>query len=229
MNEYLLGMTSALWLGILTSISPCPLATNIASISLISYQVSKKSIVFLSGILYGLGRSITYIAISMIIVKLALNISALSNFLQIYINKILGIILILIGMFLLNLFKMNLPGFTPPEKLSRRLSQSGLIGTFLLGALFALAFCPISAALFFGSLIPISLKVKSAIGLPLIYGLGSALPVLGFAVVIAAGSEYVGKFYQNLNRVEFYAKRITGVIFILVGIYYVLSYVFGII
>jgi cytochrome c biogenesis protein CcdA len=186
-------------------------------------------VVLCSGILYGAGRSLTYIAISMIIMKLALNISALSNFLQTYINKFLGIILILIGMFLLDLFKMNLPSFTPSEKLSKRLSQSGLAGTFFLGALFALAFCPVSAALFFGSLIPISLKVKSAVGLPLIYGLGSALPVLAFAVVIAAGSEYVGKFYQNLNRVEFYAKRITGVIFILVGIYYVLAYVFEII
>jgi len=228
MNDYLLGMGTALWLGILTSISPCPLATNIASISLISYQVSKKAIVLLSGILYGIGRSITYIAISMVIMKLALNISALSYFLQTYINKILGIILILIGMFLWELFKWNLPSFTPSEKLSKRLSQSGMIGTFFLGALFALAFCPVSAALFFGSLIPISLKMKSAIGLPLIYGLGSALPVMAFAVVIAVGSEYVGKFYQNLSRVEFYAKRITGVIFILVGIYYVLAYIFKI-
>jgi cytochrome c biogenesis protein CcdA len=132
-------------------------------------------------------------------------------------------------MFLLELFKWNLPSFTPSEKLSKRLSQSGMIGTFFLGALFALAFCPVSAALFFGSLIPISLKVKSAVGLPLIYGLGSALPVLAFAVVIAVSSNYVGKFYQNLNRVEFYAKRITGVIFILVGIYYVLAYIFEII
>ena len=229
MNEYVLGMTTALWLGILTSISPCPLATNIASISLISYQVSKKTVVLLSGILHGAGRSLTYIAISMIIMKLALNISALSNFLQTYINKFLGIILILIGMFLLELFKWNLPSFTPSEKLSKRLSQSGLVGTFVLGALFALAFCPVSAALFFGSLIPISLKVKSAIGLPLIYGLGSALPVLAFAAVISVSSELVGKFYQNLNRVEFYAKRITGVIFILVGIYYVLAYIFEII
>lgn len=226
MNEYVLGMTSALWLGLLTAISPCPLATNIAAISMTSYQLSKKMLVFLSGILYGIGRSITYIAISVVIIKLALNVSSLSYFLQTYINKILGIILILVGMFLLDLFKMNLPSFTPPEKLSKRLSQSGLVGTFFLGALFALAFCPISAALFFGSLIPISIKQQSAIGMPLLYGLGSAAPVLGFAVLIALSSEYISKFYQNLTRIEFYTKRITGVIFILVGVYYVLAYIF---
>jgi len=228
MNEYVLGMTSALWLGLLTAISPCPLATNIAAISMTSYQLSKKAVVLLSGILYGIGRSITYIAISIVIIKLALNISSLSYFLQTYINKILGIILILVGMFLLDLFKMNLPSFTPSEKLSKRLSQSGIVGTFLLGALFALAFCPISAALFFGSLIPISIKQQSAIGMPLLYGLGSAAPVLGFAVLIAVSSEYISKFYQNLTRIEYYAKRITGVVFILVGIYYVLAYIFKI-
>jgi len=228
MNEYVLGMTSALWLGLLTAISPCPLATNIAAISMTSYQLSKKAVVLLSGILYGIGRSITYIAISIVIIKLALNISSLSYFLQTYINKILGIILILVGMFLLDLFKMNLPSFTPSEKWTKRLSQSGIVGTFLLGALFALAFCPISAALFFGSLIPISIKQQSAIGMPLLYGLGSAAPVLGFAVLIAVSSEYISKFYQNLTRIEYYAKRITGVVFILVGIYYVLAYIFKI-
>jgi len=228
MNEYVLGMTSALWLGLLTAISPCPLATNIAAISMTSYQLSKKAVVLLSGILYGIGRSITYIAISIVIIKLALNISSLSYFLQTYINKILGIILILVGMFLLDLFKMNLPSFTPSEKWTKRLSQSGIVGTFLLGALFALAFCPISAALFFGSLIPISIRQQSAIGMPLLYGLGSAAPVLGFAVLIAVSSEYISKFYQNLTRIEYYAKRITGVVFILVGIYYVLAYIFKI-
>jgi cytochrome c biogenesis protein CcdA len=228
MNEYVLGMTSALWLGLLTAISPCPLATNIAAISMTSYQLSKKAVVLLSGILYGIGRSITYIAISIVIIKLALNISSLSYFLQTYINKILGIILILVGMFLLDLFKMNLPSFTPSEKWTKRLSQSGIVGTFLLGALFALAFCPISAALFFGSLIPISIRQQSAIGMPLLYGLGSAAPVLGFAVLIAVSSEYISKFYQNLTRIEYYAKRITGVVFILVGIYYILAYIFKI-
>ncbi len=226
--ELLLPILTALWLGVLTSISPCPLATNIAAISFVSYRVARKANALVAGILYTLGRSSVYVAISFLVVKALVNIPLLANFLQKYINKVLGILLILVGMFLLELVKFNLPSASPSDKVQKKLASVGIAGSFLLGALFALAFCPVSAALFFGSLIPLAIRTNSSIGLPLLYGIGTAVPVLIFAVLVAIGSTYLNKIYQKITKIEFWTKRITGVIFILAGIYYVLVYIFGI-
>jgi cytochrome c-type biogenesis protein len=217
---------TALWLGILTSISPCPLATNIAAISFISHRITHKNIVFLSGILYTVGRSITYIAIGFLIAEALVSIPLLSDFLQRYINKILGILLIIVGMILLELLPINLPSLTISENTFKKLIEKGFLGSLLLGTLFALAFCPVSAALFFGGLVPITIKAKSNIALPLIYGIGTGLPVLFFAVLVSIGAEYMNKVYQHVSQMDNYMKKVTGVIFIIVGIYYVLSYIF---
>ena len=219
---------SAVWLGILTSISPCPLATNIAAISFISHRITHRNIVFLSGVLYTVGRSITYIVIGVLIVEAFVNIPVLSDFLQRYINKILGILLILVGMVLLELLPVNLPSMSVSGKTAKKLVEGGILGSLFLGILFALAFCPVSAALFFGGLIPIAIKAKSGFALPLIYGVGTGLPVLLFAVLVSAGIGYISSVYSRVTQLEFYTKRVTGTILILVGIYYVLSHIFGI-
>jgi cytochrome c biogenesis protein CcdA len=220
---------TAIWLGILTSVSPCPLATNIAAVSFISHRITQRNTVFLSGILYTLGRSLTYVVLGVLIVTTLVDVPILSDFLQRYINKILGILLILIGMVLLDL--MRVPLSLPPvsEDAAKKLIDKGAIGSFPLGILFALAFCPVSAALFFGGLIPIAVKAQSGIGLPLIYGVGTGLPVLLFAFLVATGTSYVNNLYHRITKVEFYTKKATGVIFILVGIYYVLAYIFELI
>lgn len=223
--EFLL-ISSSIWLGILTSVSPCPLATNIAAISFVSQNITQKKIVFLSGIFYAIGRSITYITLGILIVKALIDIPVISDFLQRYVNKFLGIILIFVGMVLLDLIRMTLSLPSVSENFTNKFMEKGLIGALPLGILFALAFCPVSAALFFGGLIPIALKAKSGIILPMIYGLGTGLPVLVFAFLIAVSTNYVSKFYYKITRVEFYTKKITGVIFILAGIYYVLTYIF---
>ncbi len=223
--EFLL-ISSSIWLGILTSVSPCPLATNIAAISFVSQNITQKKIVFLSGIFYAIGRSITYITLGILIVKALIDIPVISDFLQRYVNKFLGIILIFVGMVLLDLIRMTLSLPSVSANVTNKFMEKGLIGALPLGILFALAFCPVSAALFFGGLIPLALKAKSGIILPMIYGLGTGLPVLVFAFLIALSTNYVNKFYYNITRIEFYTKKITGVVFILVGIYYVLVYVF---
>lgn len=224
--EFLLSSITALWLGILTSIFPCPLATNITAMSYVSHKITKKGIIILSGILYTIGRSLTYIIVGFLIVKAFINIPLLSNFLQEYINKILGILLILVGLLLLGLFNMNFSGISVSENIQKRIGKTGLLGSLFLGVLFALAFCPVSAGLFFGGLIPIAIKFKSVFIMPFLYGIGTSIPVLVFALLIAFGTKYLNKFYQNLTRIEYYTKRITGVIFILAGIYYVLAYIF---
>lgn len=219
---------TAIWLGILTSISPCPLATNIAAISFIAQRITHKKIVFLSGTLYTFGRSITYIVIGVLVVRAFVNIPVLSDILQRYINKILGIVLVLAGMVLLELLPIDLPAISVSGKTTKKLAEKGFLGSLFLGVLFALAFCPVSAALFFGGLIPTAIKAKSSIALPLIYGIGTGLPVLIFAVLVSAGAEHINRVYQRVTHLEIYTKRVTGIIFISVGIYYVLSYIFEI-
>jgi cytochrome c-type biogenesis protein len=225
----LIGITSALWLGILTSISPCPLATNIAAISYIGRRVSSTRQVFLSGLLYTLGRTVAYLALGILLVASILSIPQLSMFLQKYMNKLLGPILILVAMFLLNMIQVNFSTGSMSQKMQKRVDSLGIWGAGLLGIVFALSFCPVSAALFFGSLIPLSIKYDSSITLPAIYGVGTALPVIVFAVIIALSAQSVGRAFNRLTQIEWWARRITGLLFLVVGIYYSLRFIFEVI
>ena len=219
---------SALWFGILTAISPCPLASNIVAISFIGRQMGNKRAVFFSGILYTLGRTLTYIVLGAGIVAGLMASGEVSRFLQQYLNEALGPILILLGMILLGMIgqKFSLNFFA--DGLQKKAEKKGLWFSLLLGVLFALSFCPISAALFFGALIPLSLKYSSLYILPSIYGIGTALPVILFAFLITFGGEYLSKAFNCLSKTEIWVRRITGTLFILVGIYYCLIYIYGI-
>ena len=222
------GIATALWLGILTSISPCPLATNIAAVSFIGKQVTDTRRVILSGIAYSLGRMITYMVVGAIVVAGILSIPAVSNFLQRYMIMALGPVLIIAGMFLLELIGS---GFTGPDMsgTAQKISgKGGIWGAGLLGIIFALSFCPISAALFFGSLIPLAAGWGSVIVLPAVFGIGTGLPVLAFAVLITVSAKSVGALFNKLTVIELWARRLTGIIFIVVGIYLALKNIFGI-
>ncbi len=226
MTEFIIGAGSAFWLGILTSISPCPLATNIAAISYIGRRVGSSRQVFLSGLLYTLGRTVAYLALAVVLVASVLSVPQVSLFLQKYMHLVLGPILIIVGMFLLGLIQFNMGGGGMSEGLQRRIDAMGVWGALLLGVVFALTFCPTSAALFFGSLVPLSLEVNSRITLPAIYGVGTALPVMVFAVLLATSAQSVGRAYNVLAKIEWWARMITGWVFVLVGIYFSLKYVF---
>ena len=229
MTEFIIGAGSALWLGVLTSISPCPLATNIAAISYIGRRVGSSRQVFLTGLLYTLGRTLAYLGLAAVLVASVLSVPQISLFLQKYMHLILGPILIVVGMFLLGLIELSMSGKGMSGNLQKRVDAMGVWGALLLGMVFALTFCPTSAALFFGSLIPLSLKVNSSIALPAIYGVGTALPVMVFAVLLATSAQSVGKAYKVLGKIEWWARMLTGWIFILVGIYFSLKYVFQVI
>lgn len=229
MPEYLLSLTSALWLGILTSISPCPLATNIAAISYIGKRVRRPAVVLTTGLLYTLGRAVAYLALGILIVSSVLSTPALARFLQQYMNKILGPVLIVTGLFLLEILHFSIPGFNLGSRMQSAADKWGAWGAFPLGVIFALSFCPVSAALFFGSLIPVALKYGSGIVVPTVYGIGTALPVFVFAVLIAFGARSLGNVFNRITQIEKWARRITGVIFILVGIYFSLMYIFHLI
>lgn len=217
MIEMIFAWGTALWLGILTSISPCPLATNIAAISYISKKIDRHSLVFWSGMFYTFGRTLTYTALGMLLVASLLSISELSFFLQTNMNKILGPVLIIAGMFLLDLIHMNFGGKGWGDSIKEKTQDWGVWGAGVLGILFALSFCPVSAALFFGSLIPLAIKFES----------GLAIPVVVFALLLGVGIHSVSKWFNKITKIELWARRITGTIFILVGLYYSTTHILG--
>jgi cytochrome c biogenesis protein CcdA len=160
-----------------------------------------------------------------ILINSILSIPQVAQFLQKYMVKALGPILIITGLILLDVIKINFPGLSLSQKYHNKLVEAGVPGALLLGAVFALAFCPVSAALFFGSLIPLALQSKFGVTLPFIYGIGTGLPVLVFAIAIAMGVSSLSRWFNKLTKLEYYMRKITGAIFVLVGVYYIGIYV----
>jgi cytochrome c biogenesis protein CcdA len=202
MADFSLAVVTALWLGILTSVSPCPLATNIAAISFVGRRVESPRQVIAGGALYTLGRMVTYVVLGAAMVFSLLSAPYISNFLQSYMNKMLGPVLVVVGMFLLGLLQFNWGRSGLAAGMERRARKAGLWGAFLLGIGFALSFCPVSAALFFGSLVPLAVRNDSAVLLPTIYGVGTALPVVIFAFVFALGAHSLGRLFDQVTRFE---------------------------
>jgi len=219
------GVLVALWLGILTSISPCPLATNIAAISFISKRIGSVPAILLTGLLYTLGRIIAYTLLAMVIIFSIISVPEIARFLQKYINIILGPLLIIVGLILINIIKFSFNvGGKLTDKIGKIAVNSGVWGGIILGFIFALSLCPVSAGIFFGSLLPLSIQFNSLIIIPFVYGIGTALPVLVFAIVISFSANYVGIVYNKLQKFEWWAQRITGILFILIGFYLIYSY-----
>ncbi len=219
---------AVLWLGILTSISPCPMATNIAAISFIGRRVDRPGYVLLTGLLYTAGRCLAYVLLGVLLAGSLLSAPGVSHWLGKYMYRLLGPILILTAMILLGLISLPSGGGRIGQWAQQRAEKFGLGGAFVLGFLFALSFCPVSAALFFGSLIPITVEQGSAVLLPLVYGVGTALPVLVFAFLIALGANQLARAFDKITRFELWARRITGAVFLLIGLFFTLFYTIGI-
>ncbi len=224
-----IGALSALWLGILTSISPCPLATNITAVSFIGKQYRSASRVTLSSVAYVAGRMAAYLGLGFVLVAGLLSAPRLSEFLQRSMNQILGPVLILTGMILLDLLTIRLPvGMGAGGRMREKAGKGGIPGAGFLGILFALSFCPVSAALFFGSLVPLSVRAGSPVFYPLLFGLGTGIPVIAFALMIALGMRSLEAVFRGVTRAELWARRITGAVFIAAGIYYAAVYIFDV-
>lgn len=218
----------ATWLGILTAVSPCPLATNIAAISLIGHHAGRRDHVLLAGLLYTAGRTLAYVVLGVVIAGGLTASAEASRFLQKYMNEALGPILIVLGLILLGWLGSGLSMTLAGEGIQRRAKAHGLRWALPIGALFALSFCPVSAGLFFAGLIPLALKQGSSLALPAVFGVGTALPVIVFAFILAFASQYVGKAFDRLSQVEKWVRIITGTIFILAGVYYCLVHIYGV-
>ncbi len=219
-------LLTAVWLGILTSISPCPLATNVAAMSFIGKDLGSPRRVLLTGLLYTAGRSLAYAVVAALLIASVFAIPDLSFWLSTYMNKLMGPVLIAVGVILLDVLPLRFATSCVTEHSGQRLGKAGPWGAGLLGVLFALSSCPVSAALFFGSLLPLAAKNGSAILIPSAYGAGTGLPVFLFAILIAMGAQWVSRAFKQLARFEKWARRATGVIFVLVGVHYCLLYIF---
>ncbi len=215
---------AALALGLLTAIAPCPLATNITATAFIAKTITDKKKVLLSGLLYTLGRVFSYTAIGAIIYFGASKFQVAKLF-QGNGEKYIGFVLIIIGLIMLDVIKLNfIKGGNFTDRLSDKFKTKGLLGSFLLGALFALAFCPYSGALFFAMLIPMTLSAEAGLALPVVFSIGTGLPVILFAFVIAFSMEKLGMYFKAVTKVEKVMRFAAGLIFILTGLYYINIY-----
>lgn len=205
------------YLGLLCAISPCPLATNIAAVGFVSRGATPRR-TFLGGLLYALGRAIVYVMIAALLYKGVAAVPELSHFFLKYLNRVLGPLMIVVGAVMVGVITLPSIGNRHFAAQAKRLSKSGLMGALMLGGVFALAFCPTSAVLFFGSLVPMSIERELAFFLPLIFGVGTSLPVVVFALLISLGVSKLNNVFNHLSVIERYFRVTTGVVFLAVGI-----------
>ncbi|MCL6102228.1 MAG: aromatic aminobenezylarsenical efflux permease ArsG family transporter [Bacteroidetes bacterium] len=213
---------SALLLGLMTAISPCPLATNITAIGFISKDLENRKRVFINGLFYTLGRAITYTVIALII-YLGADQFKFSGFFQRYGEKLLGPSLVIIGLLMLDVIRIKFPGIS---RLTSKLEDKTRWGTFdsiLLGMLLALAFCPYSGVLYFGMLVPMTVTSASGLYLPIIFALATGIPVIIFAWILAFSIGSIGGVYNKVKNFEVWFRRLVAVLFVGVGIYYTIT------
>jgi len=208
-------------LGLMTAISPCPLATNITAIGFISKDIENKKRIFLNGLLYTFGRAISYTGLGVILYFGASKFHV-AKFFQLYGERILGPLLIIIGIIMLDLIRIKIPGIS---KLSESIEKKSKAGSgwsaLILGVIFALAFCPYSGVLYFGMLIPMSVSSPSGLFLPFVFAIATGLPVIIIAYLLAFSVSSIGGFYKKIKVFEKWFRRVVAVAFILVGFYYV--------
>ena len=219
-----IALLSAFLLGLLTAISPCPLATNITATAYISKNIADPKKVFWSGVIYTLGRASSYSLIGLILFFGASKFHIAKLFSQ-YGERLLGPILIIVGLIMLNVIKLNFLGKSNiQEKFSERFKDKGYLGSYLLGVIFALAFCPYSGALFFGVLIPMTISEASGLYLPLVFAFGTGLPVIFFAYILAFSVGKMSNYFKKVQSIERVMRFIIGGVFMLVGVYYVILF-----
>lgn len=221
LENYNIPILSALLLGLMTAISPCPLATNITATAFISKNISSKRKVFLSGILYSLGRAFSYTTIGVVLYFGASKFH-IARFFNQNGEKFLGPLLIILGLIMLNVIRLNFLGKSSfQEKLSEKFTDKGLLGSFFIGVIFALAFCPYSGALYFGMLIPMTISSVDGLYLPIVFAFGTGLPVILFTYLLAFTAGKVGVFFNKITKIEKVMRKVAGVVFVIAGLYYV--------
>ena len=212
---------TALLLGLMTAISPCPLATNITAVGFISKDIENRNRVFVNGLLYTLGRAVSYTVLALII-YLGADQLKFSGFFQRYGEKVLGPLLIIIGLLMLDVIKIKFPGVSRLTSKMETKTHWGTFDSILLGMIFALAFCPYSGVLYFGMLIPLTISSASGLYLPLVFALATGIPVILFSWLLAFSVGSIGGVYNKLRSFEIWFRRMVAIVFIGTGLYYLI-------
>lgn len=213
---------TAMVLGLMTAISPCPLATNITAVGFIGKDIENRNRVFYNGLVYTLGRAVSYTALAFIIF-LGADQFAVSGLFQKYGEKIIGPLLLVIGLFMLGVIKINFPGLSNFTQRYQEKGTKTYWDVLLLGFLFALAFCPYSGVLYFGMLIPMTISNASGLYLPVVFAIATGIPVIIFAWFIAFSVGSLGNVYNKIKAFEVWFRRVIAVLFLGVGIYYIVT------
>jgi cytochrome c biogenesis protein CcdA len=218
-------LTGALWLGILTAISPCPLAANTAALSYLAKHVADPCRVLVGGVAYTLGRVFCYVLLAVVLVSGLLSIPSVSFFLQKHMNQLMGPILVLTGAVLLEYLPFPSVSLGSGERLGR-FASAHLAGSFVMGVFFAMTFCPVSAALFFGGLLPLAVQHESRFWLAALYGVGTALPVAILAGAVAVGVKKAASAFNRMAAIEKWMRLVTGWVFLVLGVYMTVAHIF---
>jgi cytochrome c biogenesis protein CcdA len=216
-----LPLVAAFFIGLMMAISPCPMATNITAIAYISRRMGGVKKTFITGLAYTLGRAFIYAGIASLAVWVGISVQSVAFPLQQYGGLFIGPFLIFVGIIMLLSERITKTIGIPYFKtFNERIAQKGLLGAFALGAIFALAFCPFSAVLFFGMLIPIVLAVGDGVLIPIVFAFGTGIPVVVVSLLLTKGIRVAGSTTHRLSVFEKWVKIILSAIFIIVGVYY---------
>ena len=213
---------TAFLLGLLTAVSPCPLATNITAIGFISKDINNRNRIFTNGVLYTLGRVLAYSALGAILIAIlrkGADMFAIQKGISEWGELLLAPALVLIGLFMLFGDKLQLPrfGFSATEKTEK---LKGSWGSLLLGILFAMAFCPTSGLFYFGMLIPMAAIETGGYLLPIAFAVATALPVIVVSWLLAFSVKSIGSFYGKMQTVQKWLNWLVGGLFVAIGLYY---------
>lgn len=215
-------LLTAFVLGLLTALSPCPLATNIAAIGYIGKDIENRRKIFRNGLLYTSGRILAYTLLGMVLIGILRQGSSMFGIQQAigtYGELAIGPLLLVIGLFMLFGERLRLPQFGFGGN-AEGLARHGGWGALLIGILFALAFCPTSGVFYFGMLIPLSATTAGGYVLPMVFAVATALPVLAVAWILAFSVQGISRFYGRMQIVRRWLNRLAGIVFLLVGLYY---------
>jgi cytochrome c biogenesis protein CcdA len=215
---------TALLLGIMSAIGPCTMTTNIAAMAYIGRRLDERRFAVLASLSYAAGRMLALTVLGAFIIGIGLEVPAISNFLQDIGAYVVGPLLIIAGLLMLVADRLSFGKGGRIAALSAKVSNKGILGAFLMGIFFGLAFCPYSALLFFAIMIPLALTVKEGIVLPAAFALGSGLPVIVVGILLSAGVATVSKWAGNIAGAQKYIRILVALVFIGVGIYLVLKY-----
>jgi cytochrome c biogenesis protein CcdA len=222
-----IAIVASFFIGLMTALSPCPLATNITAIAYVSKKINNSKHTLIVGFLYTLGRMFSYTLLASLIVWLGISSQSISFFLQTYGDKILGPLLVVIGIVMLDIIKLSIfKGSDKLNKLKEKLANKGYLGSFLLGVIFALAFCPFSGVLFFGMLIPLAIKAGDGLVIPAVFAFATGLPVIIFSFILVYSISKLSSIMNKVQIIEKWMRKIVGIIFVLVGFYYIINLLF---